>query len=254
MNKIIIFILSTLSFFAVGCSTKNFEADWILVSALNNGTKVIIPEGNYANMSSSRTTKTMYDINGYSGVNFYTGISVLDGKKIALKVNATTMMSSSPEDEKFESDFLEIILNISKIKLLKSNKMVLQDKTGKYSATFEKQSLVNTKWRLSAYNTGNAVEYIEDNNDYPTLVIEENKISGSSGINSYMASYIAEKEKHSINFGNIGSTKMAGPEKMMTLENRFLELMNKVNSYELSGPLLTLKNEDEILLIFYSEE
>ena len=52
---------------------------------------------------------------------------------------------------------------------------------------------------------------------------------------------LSESELH---FGALATTRMAGPEQAMRLEERFVAALGRVTSYELDGTRLTLLAED----------
>jgi heat shock protein HslJ len=67
-------------------------------------------------------------------------------------------------------------------------------------------------------------------------------ISGVSGCNRYNASYEASGEE--ISFGPISGTKMACPEPEGSTEARFLQLLEGVASYEVSGRSMSMNDAD----------
>ena len=68
------------------------------------------------------------------------------------------------------------------------------------------------------------------------------KISGNSGCNSYNASYEATGAQ--ISFGPIAGTKMACPEPEGNTEARYLQLLEGVASYEVSGRSMSMNDAD----------
>lgn len=67
-------------------------------------------------------------------------------------------------------------------------------------------------------------------------------ISGSSGCNRYNASYEASGAE--ISFGPISGTQMACPEAESSTEARFLQLLEGVGSYEVSGRSMSMNDAD----------
>jgi heat shock protein HslJ len=67
-------------------------------------------------------------------------------------------------------------------------------------------------------------------------------ISGVSGCNRYNASY--EASVGEISFGPIGGTKMACPEPQGSTEARFLQLLEGVASFEVSGRSMSMNDAD----------
>lgn len=89
-------------------------------------------------------------------------------------------------------------------------------------------------------------------NDRQAIILQFNPeakgISGFSGCNNYFGQYKCDNT--SIFFTDLGSTRMACPDAQMTLENKFLPLLEKVNRYELTRYTLTLYQNERILLVF----
>jgi heat shock protein HslJ len=67
-------------------------------------------------------------------------------------------------------------------------------------------------------------------------------ISGISGCNQYNASYEATGAQ--ISFGPIAGTKMACPEPEGSTEARYLQLLEGVGSYEVSGRSMSMNDAD----------
>ena len=65
------------------------------------------------------------------------------------------------------------------------------------------------------------------------------QMSGQAPVNSYFADYTTEGE--SIEFGPIGSTLMAGDQKMMDAEAAYFELLGSVTTFAVTEEKLTLK-------------
>jgi heat shock protein HslJ len=79
----------------------------------------------------------------------------------------------------------------------------------------------------------------------PTIVLdlEESRVSGSGGVNRVTGTFALSESE--LRFGPLATTRMAGPEHAMRLEERFVAALGRVTSYELDGATLTLLAEDE---------
>ena len=79
----------------------------------------------------------------------------------------------------------------------------------------------------------------------PSIVLdlEESRVSGSGGVNRLTGTFALSESE--LRFGALATTRMAGPEHAMRLEERFVEALARVTSYELDGTTLTLLAEDE---------
>ena len=67
-------------------------------------------------------------------------------------------------------------------------------------------------------------------------------ISGNAGCNSYHASY--EASGNEISFGPVAGTKMACPEAETSTEARYLQLLEGVATFEISGRSLSMSDAD----------
>ena len=67
-------------------------------------------------------------------------------------------------------------------------------------------------------------------------------ISGSAGCNSYHASY--EASGGDISFGPIAATKKLCPEAEQSTEDRYLQLLAEIGSYEVSGRSMSMNDTD----------
>ena len=67
-------------------------------------------------------------------------------------------------------------------------------------------------------------------------------ISGTSGCNTYHASYEANGSE--ISFGPIAGTKMLCPEPERSTEDRYLRLLAEIGSYKVSGRSMSMNETD----------
>lgn len=74
------------------------------------------------------------------------------------------------------------------------------------------------------------------------------QMSGQGPVNSYFTDYTVEGE--SIDFGEVGSTRMAGAPAMMEAETAYFELLGTVTSFELSADELVLKADSQEVLTY----
>ena len=67
-------------------------------------------------------------------------------------------------------------------------------------------------------------------------------VSGSAGCNSYNASY--EASGSDISFGPIAATKKICPEDEQSTEDRYLQLLAEIGSFEVSGRSMSMNDTD----------
>jgi putative lipoprotein len=95
--------------------------------------------------------------------------------------------------------------------------------------------LVGTTWRLERL-AGTAVDVDEVRS---TITFgPEGQVSGSGGVNRFFGSYGVSGDR--VEFGQLASTLMAGPEPAMEQEQRFLAVLGGSVRYAVDGDVLTL--------------
>ena len=67
-------------------------------------------------------------------------------------------------------------------------------------------------------------------------------ISGNAGCNNYHASY--EASGNEISFGPVAATKKICPEDEQSTEDRYLQLLAEIGSYEVSGRSMSMNDAD----------
>ena len=98
-------------------------------------------------------------------------------------------------------------------------------------------SITGTQWVLA-----------DDITNRPTLVIEQNRISGNAGCNNYFSEATIDTSAGNFSAKNIGSTrKMCNN---MITETAYLEVLPKVNKYVVTESTLDLYKDNLLLLKF----
>ncbi|WP_265428982.1 META domain-containing protein [Chryseobacterium sp. YIM B08800] len=103
-------------------------------------------------------------------------------------------------------------------------------------------SIANTKWVLADNVKGQV----------PTLNVEGSKINGNAGCNRYFGGVTMETASGKFEASQMGSTKMACAN--MSVEQNFLDMLNKANKYVVSGTTLELYQDNLLLLKFNKSE
>ena len=107
----------------------------------------------------------------------------------------------------------------------------------------ETVTLAYTEWTLVELD-GEPLEIGPDEiQPMVVLDLEESRVSGSGGVNRLTGTFALSESE--LRFGPLATTRMAGPEHTMRLEERFVAALGRVTSYELDGATLTLLAEDE---------
>lgn len=75
-----------------------------------------------------------------------------------------------------------------------------------------------------------------------------NMLGGKSAVNSYTTEFSLDGEK--ITLTALASTKMAGPEEDMAVENEYLQILNGANTISLNGDVLTITTASGTNLVY----
>lgn len=113
-----------------------------------------------------------------------------------------------------------------------------------------KLSLYGTKWMLKSMNQpGDSANLSPISNQRAFIVFDEAKMSagGNASCNHFGSALSVDND--SINFRNIFSTKMYCEDVQQT-ENRYLELLGRVNSFRIEGSKLLLSENGKVILEF----
>ena len=79
-----------------------------------------------------------------------------------------------------------------------------------------------------------------------TLGFNGNDFYGVAAINNYFGSY-TRKTNGAIKFNTVGSTMMAGPRDLMDAESKYLNNLERINSYKTDGDKLILSGKGQTL-------
>ena len=112
----------------------------------------------------------------------------------------------------------------------------------------EENPLDATSWAL----TGSSLSAQDLGTMGVTADFFAEQMSGQGPVNNYFTDYTVEGE--SIDFGEIGSTRMAGEPAMMEAETAYFELLGTVTSFELSGDELVLKADAQEVLTYVAAD
>ncbi|WP_292009199.1 META domain-containing protein [Chryseobacterium sp.] len=99
-------------------------------------------------------------------------------------------------------------------------------------------SLANTKWTLADNVKGKV----------PTLNIDGEKVSGNAGCNNYFGTLTMDASTGNFSAGQMGSTRMMCDN--MSVEQNFMDMMQKANKYVVVGSTLELYKDNLLLLKF----
>lgn len=253
MKKVFV-LIGIFTMFMVNCfvlsaaQTINLNGtSWQLSKIRQNGLNLEIPINTKITVSFSGNK-----INGFSGINRYSGTYKIKDKSVLSTNLSTTLMGGSEELMNFEMAFLDILQSYPKISynkevltLKNSNGDILSfnrspnlsNQSDEKSLSYLTKELSGTNWKL--VNMGGK----EVKNIGITISFSENKINGNSGINRYFSDYIITAGNLVI--GTIGSTKMAGSDNLMKIERQYMELLQNAKKIELVNKATLILTTDK---------
>jgi heat shock protein HslJ len=118
--------------------------------------------------------------------------------------------------------------------------------------------LDGTAWRLVAYRSGD--QLVDTPADATvTLRFDLPGVGGKSAVNQYhgMAEFKPETndtDKRILTFTGFASTMMAGPEHLMALEARYLELLQAAHSWSMENDHLTLQDAAGVMALRFERD
>jgi heat shock protein HslJ len=113
------------------------------------------------------------------------------------------------------------------------------------------KALYQTTWTLIKVNT-KQIKQVEGKNPITLFIDEESKnVNGYAGCNRYFGKF--EQKKGSISFSQMGATKMMCPPANMSIEESYLQALNKVDNYFITDSTLQLSKGENVLLTFVAE-
>ena len=204
--------------------------------------------------SAERSGEEDFVFYGFAGVNSYSGFLSFAGEALIENPPAATLSAGPARAERFERLFLQELTNVSSAALLDDGSTLVLYGEGESEMVFERFALQGTSWRLSAYNDGAGLRYLQSVVDVPTIAFGDvGSFSGSTCANRMHGRYEDDSLTRALSFSLIATTKMAAPdEEKAELEAAFLRALGGTVSYRLSASSLTLCSADGAnLLIFY---
>ncbi|MCG2792949.1 MAG: META domain-containing protein [Weeksellaceae bacterium] len=100
--------------------------------------------------------------------------------------------------------------------------------------------------------TGTQWILADDIPNRPTLIIEQNRISGNAGCNNYFSDAVIDTSAGNFSAKNIGSTRKICDN--MTSETSYLSVLQEVNKYVVTESTLELYKDNLLLLKFNKQQ
>ena len=233
---------------------------WQLVSYDNGKTLVPVASGSKITLKFDKDGS----LGGSGGINLYFGSYTIDNNAITIGPIGCTEMAGPERLMDQESMYFSLLNSVSSVRTVGST-LELSDATGRVVLKFRAADAGNgavgenpatvlpgSEWQLSSYSDGNAVVSGTDINTITLVFTDTGNINGFSGVNTYFGSY--NLDGNSISIGPLASTKMAGPEPLMTLENVYLNRLGSVTGVDLSADSLSLTDKDGNAVLVFGQK
>ncbi|MEN9502983.1 MAG: hypothetical protein RI964_2268 [Pseudomonadota bacterium] len=190
-------------------------------------------------------------VSGNDGCNSFSGRYTLsrhppNGLRIPTDSMVSTMMACVGEGDTLARLYIQALGATVRYQL-NGQQLSLLNAQGKVLATLKQPAseLPNTKWQLMGYFDGRSGFVSSANTQKMTANFGANgSLTGSSGCNSYFASYTVNPAKNSLKIKGVGATEMfcAQPQDLMQEESHFLKALSSVKTYHRVGNSLEMFN------------
>jgi heat shock protein HslJ len=211
-----------------------------IVTAKGNATTAVFAAGQIAGSGA---------INRYSGP-YTTGA----GDTIEIGALISTQMAGEPAAMAQEHAYFGALQKATQYTVADTELTLMDDKGGtlvKYEAV-QPTSLASTEWQAIAYNNGKGgLQSLAVDSAITATFGTDGTLAGNASINQYSTKYtVSGKDQMTID-PQIVSTKMAGPEELMTQEAAYLAALPKTATYTIEGDELWLRDATGAALAQY---
>jgi heat shock protein HslJ len=209
---------------------------------------VALGEKNESTLGSARAAVTARfgqgQVSGSSGCNHYQGSYKVEGTQLTVGPLAGTMMACPPPVMEIEDAFRGAFAGGGRF-AVENGRLTLTANAGSV-LVFQAQpepSLEGPTWGVTGYNNGRQAVVSPLLHTELTLVFRGGSISGSSGCNSYTASYTRDGDRLTI--GPLASTRKACPgTDVMQQEQEFLAALAAAATWSIQDDRLDLRRSD----------
>jgi len=192
-------------------------------------------------------------LSGNGGVNTYrTEYLTADPDSITITVGAVTKMAGPPAAMAQENAYLSALADTRRYRVTDST-LDLLDAQGNTLVAYERAvpvTLEDNLWTCNGYNNGKqAVVSLAASSTITIRFGKDGRISGSAGVNQYTTDYKANGASMTID-PVITTTRMAGPDELMTQEKAYLEALPTTTRFEIRGDKLELRAGDALVATY----
>ncbi len=192
-------------------------------------------------------------VSGKSGCNRYFADFKVMGSELSIGKTASTMMACPEPLMKQERNYLEQLARV-KSYAIENGELHFYSDSGEAVLVFlavEAPSLTGHSWKLSSFNTGNALVSNRATEHINAEFDNQGRLSGFAGCNQYSCSYSVDGDK--LELSPVITTRKFchEPEDIMKTEAGFISALGDTLRYHIHNDELTLFNEnDNPVLIF----
>jgi heat shock protein HslJ len=235
------------------------NTNWQLLSYDNGNEQVTVAKGSKITLKFNRDGS----IGGSGGINSYFGSCTMNGNEIRFGTIGCTLMAGPGPLMDQESAYFRLLDSARSFKI-SGTSLVMSDAEGRVLLKFRVDDagaangtgsmdpakvLPGTEWQLSSYSDGISVVTGTNIRKITLVFPDTGNFSGFSGVNRYFGSY--QVEGNTISIGLLSSTKMAGPEPLMSLESTYLNLLKSISGVRISGNSVSFTDSSgKVILTF----
>lgn len=190
---------------------------------------------------------------GDGGCNSYFGSYEVDGESISIgQMGMTEMACMEPEGVMDQEQQFLAALQTAATYRIQADKLEMRTADGALAVSFVARpaaTLAGSSWDVISYNNGSeAVVSVIIGTELTAEFVEDGRLSGSAGCNTYNASY--ETDGDSITIGPAASTRMAcgEPEGIMEQEMQYLAALETAATYRIDGDRMEMRTADGALV------
>lgn len=227
-----------------GGDATSFEGTpWVLASGVDvEGWEEVPPSATFEDGT----------VTGSTGCNRFTAPYTLDGDSLGLAAVVSTRMACPPPKDAVESAYLAAFEQVAAWRI-EGDELVLLDADDGELLRYATATLVGD-WTATGFRQGDAVSSPLVDTEVRASFGEDGTLSGSSGCNSYRATYTTDGGE--IEISQPAGTLMAcaEPAGVMEQEAAYLAALPTATEYRLDGRSLELRTDDTIVATYTRAE
>jgi heat shock protein HslJ len=214
---------------------------WVLASGLDvEGWEGVAPSATFADGT----------VGGSTGCNRYTATYTLDGDELEIGPIAATRMACIPPADAVERAYLAALERVTGWRV-EDDELTLVDEEDADVLRFAAATLVGD-WNATAFQSGDAVLSVIAGTEVTASFGEDGTLSGSSGCNTYRATYEADRGQIEISAPAGTKKACAEPAGAMEQEAAYLAGLPTAVRYRVDGRSLTLERADGTIFATYT--